>query len=361
MSAELEPVADAEFDTFACNDESVLCLGVDGAPLLTESGRRDTVPAILMAGTAFQVLAVSRQNDRGTASLSIRSVASADTLTRIPAPAQDAPATAKLSASIDCQFTERQLGWLDRWQASFAYRLLLLGHEPPTGSGRQFMSAWEAWLDGAKDLGPSIIHEQKSVEVASGLQLRVSYRRTGGLAQATRTYEIEIDNGRYYVDFGIMAPVVFGGDRSFYERVDLGTGERRIAVDKDVRFSAAAMIEFFPFGGRARNRYWFYEGPNRRSFSSLVGFQLGTSIAQPAKEFYVGLSLEPIAGLSVGVGVAAIKGKDFPKGIDDRDYIPRGDSVQLRERYLAHPYLGFTVSAELLKTLASVRATGTVL
>jgi hypothetical protein len=359
----LTTVSDDAFTDARCSDALVLCLGWDGG-LLRSNRHAEAAPASLRAGETLSVTVVSPSGDQGELVTGSHLKAANSTLFQASAPAPEKTNGGGGGASMltipACVPSESS-----KLMQTFGALKSVIGQQlrnpQPAAPASDTEGAWQQWsgsiasalLDPADR--PYAQRIPLDIDVPDGTELTVSFQRK--LGTATRPvvrHRIPIESGRYFADVGIMLPVVFGGDRHFYAVEDPGVaGERRVRVDNDVRFSAVAMLEVFPFGGRARNRVWAWDGPN--PWASFVGLQAGTSVSAPAKEFYFGLALEPVSGISFDVGVAAVKTWDFAKGWGQDDLVPRGSTVPVRERYLARPYLGMTLSLEVYNMLTKVK------
>ena len=169
-------------------------------------------------------------------------------------------------------------------------------------------------------------------------------------APRKKQYVIELDHGKYYLEVGLLMPVVFGGSRTVTPTLVPGTGgQQRLTVSNDTVVSPALALNVFP-GGRRNGRVSAF-GPYRAG--DLVGFQfaLDLDLKHAFDRFYLGLVLEPIAGFSVNPGMAMVKGQFLPDGHAAGMLVPSGETFTPHSKYMPRPYLGLTITNEILTTI----------
>jgi len=352
-----------------CDDLDVVCLGYDGE--LATDGKspptRDVWPASVKTGDVLTIVSLTPGFDEGTVDIFAKEEQYRNTLFAPPGqsgqpekPEKPAP----LAAPPPCDaLTDQQVEELHRVpEIRQLEGLLSRTRKKPPPRPDTTPKSWDDWIKAVNDLlaepapGTAKALPAATLTAGAGAFLLIQIQRTlpNGTVERRISKRFLIDTGRYYLDVGVLVPMVSKGTRTFYERRDLGTGERRLALEEDTKVSAAIVLEVFPFGGRARDRLWFTEGP--RPLASLVGFQFGTSIAHPTDEYYLGGVLEPISGLSVDFGCAWMRQSFLPSGTSTSLYIPAGETITPRQLLQPHPYIGLTMSLGIVNALASARS-----
>jgi hypothetical protein len=216
---------------------------------------------------------------------------------------------------------------------------------------------------GVKALGgtltvPTFVQLNKvdqSIPIGSDRNLQsvtIAYRWTPGEKDerpaASRQYRREVDHGRYYLEVGLLVPVVFGGTRTVTPTLLPGTGgQQRLTVSSDSIVTPALALNIFP-GGRRNGRV------AASGYRDLWGVQFAVDLdlKHAFDRFYIGLALEPIAGLSFNAGLATVKGQYVPGGYAANMIVAKGETFTPDSVYMPRPYLGLTVTNEILTSLA---------
>ncbi|EYF01940.1 Hypothetical protein CAP_7558 [Chondromyces apiculatus DSM 436] len=170
-----------------------------------------------------------------------------------------------------------------------------------------------------------------------------------------KSIEIAIDHGKYYYEVGLLVPFIVNGARTVtLTPLSATGGERRISVVEDSVVRPALALSLFPWGRRqARVSAW---GPFR--CGDLFGVQLGVDLdlGDPFNRIYVGGVLEPVAGLSVNLGLAMVKGQFVPSGYAAGTVLSVEDTFTPDTRYMPRLYLGATVTTDVLTTIKGAAA-----
>lgn len=210
-----------------------------------------------------------------------------------------------------------------------------------------------------------LVEKEIAVSTSANVQsVVIAYRWTPKGASAptsSHDYEITVDHGRYYLELGILVPFVINGTRTVTQSPVPGTGgEKRIRLNEDSAVTPALALNVFP-GGRRNGRVTAFE-PYRAW--DLFGVQLGVdlNLKQPFERVYLGLVLEPIAGISLDAGLAMVKGDVIPQEYAEGMLVPSGDAFTPDRRYFPRPYFGLTLTNEILTALtgAAQKIRGTV-
>lgn len=169
-----------------------------------------------------------------------------------------------------------------------------------------------------------------------------------------RQYVLQVSHGHYYLEVGLLLAYVHGGKRKIQAAQAPGTGgERRVAIADDDLVAPAVAVVFFP-GGRRIGRIAALNPPR---FWDLVGIEGGVDldVTHALDRVYGGLALEPIAGLSLDLGIASVKADALPPGYVDGMLVPSGQSFSPGSKRIVRPYFGLTVTNRIL-TLITTKA-----
>lgn len=187
--------------------------------------------------------------------------------------------------------------------------------------------------------------------------LEVLFTRKDKEGVSTR-FEVPVDHGKHYVDFGVMIPLVFGGKREIVQTPIPGTGgEKRLSLQSELDVNPALVLTVYPFG-RRRGLWSAFQRPGAETVSDLFGLQLGVDVdlKNALDRIYAGISLMPIAGVGIGFGAAFVKGDFFPAGYSDGILLAKGETFAPNREYMIQPYFGFTLSTDVLTALAKVKS-----
>lgn len=202
------------------------------------------------------------------------------------------------------------------------------------------------------------------------------------------SYAATIRHGRYYLDIGVLVPVVIDGERKIVA-ADTGSPDtRRLSVHQDLSIFPALMLNVFP-GGRDLAAIGSFSagdceesvvkpGPracraarHRRRAANALGLQIGVELDLRRRDHYFfGGLFEPVAGLSISAGLALTRLEFIRRGRAEGDEIPtptitdaegEPDPRQYVER-LWRPrfYVGVTFSFDIIRTLAERRRSDVV-
>ena len=254
----------------ACSSATVLCLDRDGKQLGADK--------ILQKGDQLTVVVLSwNVYDVGTASVSVAGVKALDTLA----------ATAAGSG---------------------------------THSAGQFV---------VKGVPIYVIASAQSEPIADTVKsVRITYRRDDAFSKKridAEPLDIAVEQGRYYVDFGLAVPFTILGKRVV---------DPMLGVSSTTAPHAAIAAIIFP-AGRPKNEI-------RIHGTSSLGIQIGTDFdftkSIDEKDYYFGGAWEPVAGFGIAAGVALIRGQ----------YISSTGAPSLS--YLGAPYVGVFLTPDFVST-----------
>lgn len=186
---------------------------------------------------------------------------------------------------------------------------------------------------------------------------------------ACGTYVINIDSlAPYHFEVMLSIPLIFGGERNVGLSPLAGTNQSVLNTTNDLEISTAIGLHYFPFGVRGGGAW--VEAPNALARSSSVpvplralfhylvqpwGLEVGTAINRELfKNVQVGLAFEPVRGGSISFGVAALQGQFYQPGWSNGMIYPAGTPLPVETRFMFRPYLGFSVSPEILKLVLDV-------
>lgn len=320
-----------------CARASVLCLDADGRPIAD-----DAMPARVTAGAGVQVKVLGCANVYKDASYKIDSEAETT-------PERLFKETSSTEATDDQ--TESLRKELDKCDS--ADKVTVLKSERVTVASAPNTRLFRI-----------IVTRQEGADAAARLRVE--------------TYESRVDLGRYYLDVGVMIPVVLGGDRKVVVEDTDQPGIKRLSVREDLQVVPALMLHVFP-GGRdlgALSSFKVGHGcadpapawrrcrsdRHRRRAANALGLQLGIELDfKNFNRLFFGGLFEPVAGLSFNAGVALtrleyIRGGHFSGALIPAPTGTNSDgSADLRQyvdRYWAPRfYLGVTLSFDIVRTL----------
>jgi hypothetical protein len=176
---------------------------------------------------------------------------------------------------------------------------------------------------------------------------------TKTIENTERLYHVPVEHGHYFFEVGVMVPFVLHGSRRVVAVPDPGTGEQVVAIQTDTHVTAAIMLNVFPLGGRANDR--LYTGWAPRNWGVQFGVDLDFS--DLTDQFYVGLLVEPVTGVSLNAGVAVLRGQFLPDGSQPGMLAPVGQPISTVNKYMARAYFGVTFTFDVVRTLLSAANT----
>lgn len=163
--------------------------------------------------------------------------------------------------------------------------------------------------------------------------LRVTFLRIDHFTGKShhRSIELSVDQGRYFVDFGLAVPFVVRGDRVLTTPSD---------VEETTAPRAALSAIIFP-AGRAK-------GAIRVNGCASLGIQIGTDFdftrSVDEKDYYLGGAWEPIAGFGVGIGLAFVRGQFIPR------IAGMSPPIAHEDHYMLRPYFSVFLTPDFVTT-----------
>jgi len=325
---------DTVLGTHGCRGQGVLCLSPGGQALVPER-----VPERLSPGDAIEVKVVGCEalNSKVSYSIDITKIASADRLFR---------------------------------------------QDPTSGAAEDDKGAEGVTIErdrlctDAASIG--VLHQSK-VKVPSDDALQrleiaftsdVSKAEYPNVEAAKTSFSVTVEQGRYFVDLGILVPFVIEGRRRVVAEQGPSSGIRTLSIDHDLpKPSPAVMLNVFPGGRRSgifssfserarcqrsRESYFDCSRTNRRrAAANSVGLQVGLDLdfTDPADAFYLGGLFEPVSGLSFNAGISVRKGQFLAPGRFEGQLVADDTDLAPQERYMVRPYLGVTLSLDIIRAV----------
>ncbi len=210
---------------------------------------------------------------------------------------------------------------------------------------------------GAAANAPFVMLVEKLITVSTSSNVQsVTIHYTWTLKDTTdppvsRDYVITIDHGMYYLEVGLLMPLVIHGTRTVTPSLVPGTGgEKRLRLTEDSVVTPAIALNIFP-GGRRNGRVTAFD-PCRGW--DLVGMQLAVdlNLKEPFERVYGGVVFEPIAGLSLNAGLAMVKGDVIPPEYAEGMLVPKDETFTPDRRYFPRPYFGLTLTNEIVTAIS---------
>jgi hypothetical protein len=169
----------------------------------------------------------------------------------------------------------------------------------------------------------------------------------------------------FHFEAGLLIPFAFGGNRTISRTPLAGTNEQSLHTVEDLEVSVSLAVHYFPLGIFG-NGPWS-AGP-RGECASKHGANLLSSVCQyllqpiglevggrvDLSAWQVGLAFEPIRGGAISAGVSAVKGDFYRSGFRDGMIIGAQESLPVDRRYMFRPYIGVSISPEILRFLVDV-------
>lgn len=200
--------------------------------------------------------------------------------------------------------------------------------------------------------------------------------------EAVESHTTSVTHGRYYLDVGVLIPVVLGGTREVVADDTDQPNVKRLRVRTDVQVFPALMLHFFP-GGREFGTFSSFNrglecGPgridlgkcralrHRRRAANSLGIQAGIELDfKKLSRLYFGGLFEPVSGFSINVGVALtrlqyIRGGYYEGGLISKPTVVHADgspdlSQYIEQKWAPRFYLGITLSLDILRYLSERR------
>lgn len=197
------------------------------------------------------------------------------------------------------------------------------------------------------------------------------------------SYSAQIDHGRYYLDIGVLFPVVVGGERRVVAEETDAPETTRLRVREDLDVFPALMLHVFPGGRDLAAISSFKVGAcqgtsafsgatdcrahrHRRRAANALGLQVGVELDfRRFDRYFFGGLFEPVSGLSISAGLALTRLEYIRRGFADGAEVPTPmtktsegevDLSRYTERSWAPRfYVGVTLSFDIVRTLAERR------
>lgn len=195
-----------------------------------------------------------------------------------------------------------------------------------------------------------VVLKELSVDVSDDVKFTaVKVEVSSNAADAPGSLVIPIDHGRYYADLGVMAAFMPQGSREIVRTPVPGVAERRLSIEEDWSIRPAIVLNLYPFGGRDRGA--ICPMCESRPLQNLISAQLGIDydVSDLGRGFFGGFALEPISGISVGGGLALVRGEFLPDGFEEGMLVT--SNFEPREQRVLRAYFGVTLSLEVLTTI----------
>lgn len=205
---------------------------------------------------------------------------------------------------------------------------------------------------------------------------------TPSAVEAVESHAAAVVHGRYYLDVGVLIPVVVNGEREVVADDTEQANVKRLRVRNDVDVFPALMLHVFP-GGRDRAALSsFARGPtcgpgrldlqgcradrHRRRAANSLGLQAGIELDfKKFSRFYFGGLFEPVTGFSINLGVALTRLQYIRGGYHEGALVPTTNIVHsdgspdlsryIEQRWAPRFYLGITLSIDILRYLGERR------
>lgn len=205
--------------------------------------------------------------------------------------------------------------------------------------------------------------------------------------ESVESHSTGVTHGRYYVDVGVLIPVVVGGDREVVLDDTDQDRVKRLRVSSDVAVFPALMLHVFPGGREFGALSSFSGGPtcrpgkldlahcraarHRRRAANSLGVQAGIELDfKKFSRFYLGGLFEPVSGFSINAGVALTKQQYIRGGYYEGALVPTPTVVHadgtpdlsryIEQRWVPRFYLGITLSIDILRYLGERRRSSSV-
>lgn len=202
------------------------------------------------------------------------------------------------------------------------------------------------------------------------------------LVERVTSHATSVAHGRYFIDVGVLIPVVLGGTREVVGDDTDQENVKRLRVRSDLGVFPALMLHVFPGGREFGALSSFTGGPvcspgrldlagcraarHRRRAANSLGVQAGIELDfKKFSRFYLGGLFEPVAGFSVNAGVALtrqayVRGGYFEGALVSKPNVVQADgspdlSRYVEQRWVPRFYLGITLSTDILRYLGDRR------
>lgn len=350
LAASTTPSVDAIDEREGCRRASLLCLDADGLPL-----EGDTLPASITAGTGLDVKVIGcRTQHEGAAFRVVDESRVAD---------------------------ERHFRSTPRPTATLAPR----GPCTPEVLERVRIAVPSDVLTRTFTVGFS----RESAADRNGVRT----------IERQESFSTSIQHGRYYLDIGVLFPVIVAGERRVVGDAGDTPGTTVLRVRQDLDVFPALMLHVFP-GGRdigvigsfttghdcrtARepdsaakepvrlaqpNPSDCHTARHRRRAANSLGLQFGLALdMRPVERLFFGGLFEPVSGVSIGAGLALTRVERLRPGVTEGDVVPTPPTTDadgevdlghyVDRAWAPRLYLGVTLSFDIIRTITERRRSG---
>lgn len=173
-------------------------------------------------------------------------------------------------------------------------------------------------------------------------------------SKVERRYTLRIPHGYSYYSVALLIASVYQGDRTI---------RRDLTAFEDTAVEGAFALNVFPFG-RRRGVVGLWRTCPWSLWQTLdcvgrtVGLTLGTDIdlTKPFDHLYGGIVIEPVAGLAFSAGVSLRQVEFVPPGPEVPGLSDGMVPVPVERGRVLRPYIGVTLTLDLLQTLADFKS-----
>lgn len=202
--------------------------------------------------------------------------------------------------------------------------------------------------------------EEQNVQVpddSSVAFLRIVFTRTDGKLTAPVEYRTPVDHGQYYLEAGILLPIVVDGSRRVVTTPIPSTGgERMYSIAENWSVNPSIVLNVFP-GGRRRGFVSSYQGCLWCAgfWGDFLGLQAGVDLdlGEPFDRIFMGVVLQPVAGLSINSGLALVEQEFLPPGYAVGMPVTSGETLTPQPHYRSRFYFGATLTLDIVNTVAT--------
>jgi hypothetical protein len=206
-------------------------------------------------------------------------------------------------------------------------------------------------------------------------QFPAHYKATTSAKALDKSNDLTFNVGSsgYHFSAGILLPIVFNGSRTVTSVRLPNTTQSTLQVQQGMQAVPVALaFEYFPWGiqggpsqassfttpdpdscTKSSRAYapvecpfaWFY-----KRVIQTIGVEAATTIgANPFQEYFIGGSIEPVRGASLNVGAAFVQGQFLPPNYTSGVLAPTANApYSVYTQYMVQPYIGLTLSPEVL-------------
>ncbi|WP_437302629.1 hypothetical protein [Sorangium sp. So ce388] len=211
-----------------------------------------------------------------------------------------------------------------------------------------------------RGLGALTVVEQQIVQVPDDSTiafLRIVFARTDGQLRDPVEYQILVDHGQYYLEAGVLLPIVVDGSRRVVTTPIPSTGgERMYSIAENWSVNPSIVLNVFP-GGRRRGFVSSYQGCFWCAgfWGDFLGLQAGVDLdlGKPFDRIFMGVVLQPVAGLSINSGLALVEQEFLPPGYAVGMPVTSGETLTPQPRYMPRFYFGATLTLDIVNTVAT--------